>query len=470
MMRTPTGVLSGSRGTKRRAARWMLTGLAAVFGGLLSGCSSGGYQDEADLGLGVDARAVDRDLGTDDLGTVDMASLDLAPPDPCGCHAGQTCVSGKCEFLCTGVRVPADVATLSAAVKGIESTGGTICLAAGRHVLSEQLTIHPQKTLQIIGVSAERTTIQMPESAKIYLNGSLYPGEPAAQVLLAGFHLTGGVLANIPANGSSYTLDSLEIDKNSSFSQPAGSASMVRILRSSFSDFLYLKDVQGEVTSSTFRGSSGLIPLMIVQELRAVDVLVEGCHIHSASTQAVSIFERSQPASMGSGIGRIRIQNNFIAKSNHGIFIQDSKPAGEGARTFELSIVNNTLAGHQGHGILTLFESSFVTWRLTYANNVIYGNKVGVELNRVPMGSLVNRNNALFQNTTNYSLAATAGMGDLTADPQLDVTRTPWAPLPTSPLRGAADPTLAPSTDYFGRPRLPSPDIGCVQYTAVPPT
>lgn len=470
MMRTPTAVLSGSRGTKRRAARWMLTGLAAVFGGVLFACSSGGYQDEADLGLAVDARVADRDLGTDDLGTVDMASVDLAPPDPCGCHAGQTCVSGKCEFLCTGVRVPTDVATLSAAAKSIESTGGTICLAAGRHVLSEPLTIHPQKTLQIIGVSAERTTIQAPATVRIYMNGATHPGEPAAQVLLAGFHLTGGVLVNMSANGSSYTLDSVDIEESAYFLQSAGSPSTLRVHQSFFHNVFYLQDVHGEVRSSVFRDKSGLIPLMIEQQRNAVDVLIDGCSIQATKTQALSIYEHSQPVPTVSGIGRIRIQNNYITDSNVGMFIQDSKMAGESARTIDLSIVNNTLAGHKEHGILTLFESSFVTWRLTYANNVIYGNKVGVELNRVPMGSLVNRNNALFKNATNYSLAATAGMGDLTVDPQLDVTRTPWAPQATSPLRGAADSTLAPSTDYFGRPRLASPDIGCVQYSAVPPT
>ena len=84
---------------------------------------------------------------------------------------------------------------------------------------------------------------------------------------------------------------------------------------------------------------------MVEQQNDAVDVLIDGCNIQSTSTQALSIYEHSQPVSMGSSIGRIRIQNNDIAKSKHGIFIQDSKLAGEGARTIELSIVNNTLAG-----------------------------------------------------------------------------------------------------------------------------
>ena len=90
-------------------------------------------------------------------GDRDLSAADLLPADTCGCHAGQICVAGQCEFQCTGLRVPGDCATLAEALAQVQTTGGTICLGAGAPLVAGQLSLRPPRILQSIGVSALRT-------------------------------------------------------------------------------------------------------------------------------------------------------------------------------------------------------------------------------------------------------------------------------------------------------------------------
>jgi hypothetical protein len=71
--------------------------------------------------------------------------------------------------------------------------------------------------------------------------------------------------------------------------------------------------------------------------------------------------------------------------------------------------------------------------------------------------------NALYSNTTNYAANATAGMGTTESDPMLDTSTTPPGLLSGSPCRGAANPSVAPAHDFWGRPRGSSLDIDAVQ-------
>ena len=94
---------------------------------------------------------------------------------------------------------------------------------------------------------------------------------------------------------------------------------------------------------------------------------------------------------------------------------------------------------------------------------MFYGNKIAVQIDKAVSGTLTHRNNALFGNRSDYVGAVGAGMGDLSQDPLLDKLQIPWAPLPNSPLRCAADQPVAPAADCFRRPRVPRAGIGCVQ-------
>lgn len=75
------------------------------------------------------------------------------------CRGDQACVSGRCEFSCTGTQVPGDYATLANAVSALNPTGGTICLKAGTFSENVSITGNPGKTLTIVGLNAATTKV-----------------------------------------------------------------------------------------------------------------------------------------------------------------------------------------------------------------------------------------------------------------------------------------------------------------------
>lgn len=75
------------------------------------------------------------------------------------CRGDQACVSGRCEFSCTGTQVPGDYATLANAVSALNPTGGTICLKAGTFSESVSISGTAGKTLTIVGLNSATTKV-----------------------------------------------------------------------------------------------------------------------------------------------------------------------------------------------------------------------------------------------------------------------------------------------------------------------
>ena len=97
-----------------------------------------------------------------------------------------------------------------------------------------------------------------------------------------------------------------------------------------------------------------------------------------------------------------------------------------------------------------------------YFNNIIANNTLGVTINS-NVHILKHGNDALWGNTTNYSGLAADGPGTVKADLMLDNSTVPPGLLPGSPCRGAGSVTEAAATDFYGRARGTSIDIGAVQ-------
>jgi hypothetical protein len=148
----------------------------------------------------------------------------------------------------------------------------------------------------------------------------------------------------------------------------------------------------------------------------------------------------------------LTVQNCYIHGSQSGIAI--SLGATSDGDVF--SFLNNTIINN-GSG-LNLPAVGTSSLGKIY-NNLLIDNTTGIlEYAPADVGY-----NALYGNTTNYSGSATDGPGYVKTDPLLDTSTSPPGLLPGSPCRGTGDAMVAPSTDFYGRPRGSSVDIGAVQ-------
>src|SRR5689334_10794488 len=104
------------------------------------------------------------DLATTDASPAnDLSASDLSssPSGLCGgqlCRADQSCVSGKCQFSCSGVTVPGMFSTLASAASSLEGTGGVICVGAFTFTGSESVPYN--RALTIIGLGPDQSIFQ----------------------------------------------------------------------------------------------------------------------------------------------------------------------------------------------------------------------------------------------------------------------------------------------------------------------
>ncbi len=381
---------------------------------LLAGCAEAG-----DPGAGYDA-ALDTKKSEASADVADSTAIDTAPetidtgsdaidatPDAptiplCGglrCRADQTCVSDVCAFPCTGVKVPGDYSTVGSAVTAIVPTGGTICL--GESTFKETVSITGGKAITMIGTSSDRSIV-----SRITVSGA------AATVVLKGIGVS----------------DGMQIDNTN--------VTMV-----------------GMKLTPSLLNRHGLV----VRGLSATPftVMVDGCDI--APTKGYSGISITDSAY---GSWTISVVNSWIHDGKVGIDLLHNVPT---TKTPPLKIINDTFTGND-----TAIQTTRTgiggtgTVSLTYVNDIIVKNTVGVNINTGTV-TFTHRNNAFFGNTTNYSGAASPGTDYVTTDPLLNELSSPPSLKVGSPCRGAADPLIAPDTDFWGLTRTKKFDLGAVQ-------
>jgi hypothetical protein len=329
---------------------------------------------------------------------------ECAPGDcgevPDGC--GGTVDCGECPVAACTARVPEDYASVADAVRALAQLGGKICVGAGTYGAYVGIASDgpSDRPLEIVGVSRESTV----------LTGNLGVGAYPMGVTIRDVTVRGVV----SVDGSPATL------RRCSLAAPPSHDSTLWI-------------------RATPR--SGTAPY---------EILIDGCDISGPDYhRAVKIY----PAE-STGYG-VRIQNSYIHDAGTGIDVSYPHETWRGS----VVLVNNTIADHRHRALYFSRPPA----GLTYANNLIVDSEAGIAMTGTSTsGTPLHSHNALSGNGVNYSGLAVPGPAYVTAPPRLD-SGTPPAPLGGSPLIGAADPALAPATDFSGVPRDASPDIGCAE-------
>ena len=140
----------------------------------------------------------------------------------------------------------------------------------------------------------------------------------------------------------------------------------------------------------------------------------------------------------------VTVQNCYIHDTNYGVYFVGGAP---------ITLINDTFVNNA--------VGMYIDVNASYFNNIITGSSLAIDQSFT--SNDVFGNNLLFGNSTNYAGMAGNGPGYVKADPMFDTSTSPPGLLAGSPARGAADPTHAPATDFWGRPRGTSVDIGAVQ-------
>ncbi len=355
-------------------------------------------------------------VGTCGDGTCGGAENCATCPQDCGacdptacatpCRADQYCIAGECRFLCDGVHVPGDYATIQDAIDALEPVGGTICIADG--TWTGDLSLNPEKTLTLQGADDDLVTIDGAVTVES-------PWSANGNIVLRGMTVLGGIDVSDPQDKTPVVLEALRIRSTTG---PA-----LRVLRS------------GE----------------------AIEVTVDGCDIAGPPDDAAVAVD-NQPYLDYGGTAHVEVRNSFLHDSAVGLRVRDIGASGKSP--CEVRLTNCTLLDNTT-GIDSVALHAYLS--LYYHNNIVGGSATGIRVDDNALTTVGHGYNALWDNGVNYELDAVPGTGYVTADPLLDYTVVPPAPTASSPLVGAADPTQAPATDYWAAPRDATPDIGAVE-------
>ncbi len=183
----------------------------------------------------------------------------------------------------------------------------------------------------------------------------------------------------------------------------------------------------------------------------SIFVVLAGCDLSNDPANTVVA------AGVGSGAGSagmsLTVENSYVHGGRAGIAATVSE------ESLTVVLRHNTVIDNSALGIYTRQEA-LGSLSATVVNNLVMDADVALHFDGAVPGTY--RNNALFDNVTRYAGLATPAPGTVTEDPRLDESSPP-APLPDSPLLGAASATDATERDYFGASRTSRPDIGAVQ-------
>jgi hypothetical protein len=329
-----------------------------------------------------------------------------SPPVTCmgnRCLAGQSCSGGACTFPCSGVHVPGDYSTVQSAIDAVSVRGGTICVGGG--TFAEANHISTNKTVVIQGVSASESII--------------------------------GTTSFIILDSSDVTLRGVTIPDLEVSSQTSPGVYNVSVVACTV----------GDVSGNHF------LALELAVSGGDLTVTLDGVDLSSHETGGgnVGAVEIVKGYSDAQASLDLVVRNCYLHDSQAGV---DYEANGTTMPT-AVTLVNDTFM-RNGTAIRVAASGPVI---LGYDNNLIAYNAVGVDLPTPPFHA---GHNALFGNTTADYAGVDGGIGDILADPMLDPSVPPGL-LPGSPCRGAGDPTRAPATDFWGRARGASPDIGAVQ-------
>jgi hypothetical protein len=390
--------------------------LAIISAGCGSGSGNDGADDDgADASIGSDGANGD-DAGDDAYDGVDAsvsidASVDAAvatQPVACGdttCRVDQTCVDGACVFDCPAgaAHVPGDYATAQEAFTALDHVGGVICLGPLVEVAPQfgGFWLYPTASLTVIGSGPSATRL----IGELDINdASDHDRVTPFRVEMRGLSVEGG---------------------------------LALILHAPYHDDLVVEDVR-------VRGAVRYVDRMalMLDHNGGSNVMLDGLDVSSPTGTAVGFYPNSIS---NPPVTPIVLRNSWIHDSVEAISVDD----GYGLPTL---IANNTLSntmyGIYGRG----------TNQLTYANNVFDR----VQYTQVAFVSPGTRHHNAY--LSSGTAQTPPGMTDIVVDvSDLDASASPSAPTATSRLRGAADPALAPATDYWGNPRGATPDIGAVE-------
>ena len=368
----------------------------------------------------------------DSSATDSGAGPDAATSASCGggyCRGQEVCVSSACVFQgCVGAQVPADFATVNAAVTSLAATGGTVCVAAGDY--EGDVEIDDTVDVTILGVSAAQVTLG---SVGITFQGRPSPPAHFQTISLQGVSIKGDVQIGLTSDYAVVNLTDCGMAGGVSSSQ-AGGLSVTASGGQLSVNVTASRFVSVDCTDGTSTLSTGEVALT-----------VDGADLGASGYDAFFV-ETWSPSS------HYILQNSYLHDSGIGAEFasQLSSP------TASFTVVNNTFVGNQD-GLYLSDEDLTVT----LFNNILVGSMLAYE-SSVSVPAASSGDNAYFDDTTNYEGQADAGTGDVTANPLLD-TSTPPGLKVGSPCRGTGNASQAPSTDYWGRPRPSDVDIGAVQ-------
>jgi hypothetical protein len=343
------------------------------------------------------------------------------------CRSGSTCVMNRCEYTCTGVRVPGDYATIQEAATAIQTDGGTICLSAKTY--TESVSLSPQKPLTLVGLA---------ESATIIEGGITLQGD---ELTLRGITVRGTSSPALRATSHKrLTIESCTFRASSS----SGTVS--------------LTSGANTITSSKFLAETSGTALAFVAYAPSQSLTLENSDLAASSVGDGTAFLLSSPYST-STIAKVEVKNSYFHNAKVGLSVS---PGGASRYlTADVLLVNNTFER------LSTGVDYYGAKAPSYYNNIVTECDLGISINAstsAPTNREDHGNNVMFKNTANFGGFATPGLRYLTTDPMLDTSKSPPAPKAGSPTVGAGDTSKAPPKDFWGKPRGPSVDIGAVEF------
>jgi hypothetical protein len=196
------------------------------------------------------------------------------------------------------------------------------------------------------------------------------------------------------------------------------------------------------------------------QGLTACELDVEGGSLEATfdGVEMIGLSESSPELEVyQSGDSRLSLAllNSYLHAGPNGLIYTVGSG---GAPVATVVAENNVFEDDDGSGISIAAAGANVT--ATIYNNIFENDGAGITVSGAG-GSY--GYDALYDDGSAYGGSWTGVASDILGDPMLDGSADPPSLLAGSPCLGAADPTHAPSHDFYGTSRGSHPDIGAVQ-------
>jgi hypothetical protein len=230
------------------------------------------------------------------------------------CRGDQSCVSGKCQFSCSGVTVPGMFPTLASAATSLEETGGVICVGAFTFTSSEAVPYN--RALTIIGLGPDQSIFQ---GRVDFSETTQRTSNSPANIVIKGISVGGGMTLEPSSNIHDHLL--LTASRVRGLISVSPNAAQIV-----FDGDDLANDAQNPAVDLVGIFNNAPTPAFTVQNCFIHDSGIGIHHLESTATNPIAVvnntFLNDTTALIGDGVAASLAANNLIVNSlNAGIDI-----------------------------------------------------------------------------------------------------------------------------------------------------